>query len=110
MRVFAIIQLDAASTIDRLRVDVPKLLDIVKRGSPRSEQAFRSNDGLLFAFALETERSLAEIRSAVTGSSYFLNGDSIIIVEVGADFSSSGFSRLGTWLQRTATGGQSGNA
>lgn len=71
---------------------------------PPLEQPLRAVDVSLIVYAIRSTRSANEICSELdgpTGAAPFLtNADSVLVVELGAEFSGRGFSRFWTWLQR----------
>ena len=104
-RYCVIIGLKSDSDLARIRQDVPQLIAWLQRFAIKSEQVFRSNDGQLFGYFIQTTTPTGVIIASIKGSTNFRNGDSIIIFEVGDGLDGSGFTRAWTWLQRTATGG-----
>jgi len=102
MRVSVIVQLKSDATMERLRVDVPGILSALQRHSDKSEMIFRSSDGRLFGWFLRTDKPLRVIQSAVTASPHFINGDTILLYEIGDALDGHGFTRQWTWLQHTA--------
>ncbi len=106
-RLCVIIQLKPDSTFGRLRDDVPQIVIALQRHSAKNEMVFRSNDGHHFGWFLLTDKPERVILASVRDSQSFINGDSILIFEVGHGIDGLGFSRQWTWLQRTATDAQS---
>ncbi len=102
MRYCVIIQLDNSSDIARLKVDVPALVALIKGHSEKDEMVFRSNDGVLFGWFIQTEKPLDMIRNAIESSTAWRNADAIMIFEIGAGLSARGFTRQWTWLQHSA--------
>ncbi len=102
MRYCVVIQLDSASDILRLREDVPQIVAILKNYSASDEMAFRSNDGLLFGWFIDTDKPTDLIRKTIEGSTSFRNKDSIMIFGIGEGLSGRGFTRQWTWLQHSA--------
>ena len=99
-RYLAIIQLKSDSDMPRIAKAVPAisgLLDSVSGGE--REQAFRSNDGLLFGVFIKTAKPSAVIRSSFEKLHETINGDTFLLIETGEDFAGIGFSRAWTWLQ-----------
>ena len=101
MRLCVIIQLKSDSTLAR----VPQIVTILQRHADKNEMVFRSNDGLHFGWFLRTDKPERVILSSVRDSESFVNGDSILIFEIGQGLDGDGFNRQWTWLQRTAKDG-----
>ncbi len=102
MRYCVFIQLENSSDMARLREDVPPLVAILKNYSTSDEMVFRSNDGVLFGWFIETNKSIEQIRRTIEGSTNFRTSDSIMIIEVGSRLSARGFTRQWAWLQHSA--------
>lgn len=102
MRVCVMIQLGGTVSIDRIREDVPRLLDIAKSSSKGEfEQVFRSPNADLFGWFLQVpDDELHLLKERFVGSTAFRNQDSILVLELGPWFTGKGFSRAWTWLQR----------
>lgn len=99
-RCMAIVQLANDSTLQRVAKDVPEIVKLIARFSNgEHEQAFRSNDGLLFGFFLKTD-SVQFLKAEFQKSQATTNDDSILVVEIGKLIGGLGFSRAWTWLQR----------
>ena len=100
-RYLAIIQLKNDTSMARIETDAPKIIEFLASFSKgEHELAFRSNDRLIFAYFLKTATPhfLQAEFDKCPGTQ---NGDSIMVVEVGALVAgSAGFSRAWTWLQR----------
>ena len=100
MRCLAIIQLKSDSTLQRIAADVPKIMNFVNRFSNgEHEQAFRSNDGLLFGYFLKTNAPQF-LRPEFEKCEGTQNGDSLLVFEAGQLITGLGFRRAWTWLQR----------
>ncbi len=100
MRYLAAVQLKAGSAMERLTEDVPVVIDAINGISKGHREAFfRSSDGTLFGFFLETSRETGEIRAAIVNCTGFRNGDAVLVVELGDKFDGVGFTRAWTWLQ-----------
>lgn len=102
MRVCVMIQLGGTVSIDRIREDVPRLLEIAKSASKGEfEQVFRSANADLFGWFLHVpDDELHLLKERFVGSTAFRNQDSILVLELGPWFTGKGFSRAWTWLQR----------
>lgn len=100
-RYLAVIQLRSDSTLQRLAADVPEIINFISRFSRgEHEQAFRSQDGLLFGFFLKASGAnfLQHEFDKCPGTQ---NGDSFLVVEIGDLVTCMlAFNRAGTWLQR----------
>ncbi|WP_340110600.1 hypothetical protein [Pikeienuella sp. HZG-20] len=100
MRYLATVQLKAGSAVERLREDVPVIIDAIDRISKGEREAFfRSSDGILFGFFLISSREANEVRAAIENSTGFRDGDASLVVEIGDKANGVGFSRAWTWLQ-----------
>jgi hypothetical protein len=98
-RYLAIIQLKKDSTIQRVADDVPEIVEFIKRFSKgEQEQAFRSNDGLLFGYFLKTNAP-EFMRPEFEKCEGTQNGDSLLVFEAGQLMAGIGFTRAWTWLQ-----------
>jgi hypothetical protein len=99
-RCLAVVQLAGASTTERLREDVPKIVALLTRFSHgKQELAFRSHDGLLFGYfliATNPQFLQAEFEKCEGAR----NGDSFMAFEAGEPVAGVGFTRAWTWLQR----------
>lgn len=102
VRYCVFIQLDNSSDMARLREDVPPIVTILKSYSTSDEMVFRSNDGVLFGWFIETDKPIDLIRRTIEGSTNFRSRDSIMIIEVGSGLSARGFTRQWTWLQHSS--------
>ncbi|KMK68070.1 hypothetical protein [Puniceibacterium sp. IMCC21224] len=102
MRYCVVIQLENSSDLARVRNDVPAIVTLIKGHSQSDEMAFRSNDGVLFGWFIQTDKSIDMIRKAIEGSTSWRNADSIVIFEIGDGLSGKGFTRQWTWLQHSA--------
>ena len=69
----------------------------VKRLSLEYKLAWISADASMFGFFMKSDRPLPVIRAEVMEG--LLNDDSIIVLELGEDFTGHGFSNGWTWLQ-----------
>jgi len=100
-RFLLVITLRPDSDIPRIAKDVPKILDFISSFSKGDhEQAFHSNDRLLFGYFLTTANSHF-LRAEFEKCEGTTNGDHLLVVEIGELIAgTSGFSRGWTWLQR----------
>lgn len=99
----ALIQLQKSSGIGRIREAVPPLISLIDRWSKgEKEMLCRSNDGQLFGFLFRSNKPVAMMRSEFDSSLATSNADSLVIFEVGEDFTgtSGEFVSAWTWLQR----------
>ncbi|PIV78814.1 MAG: hypothetical protein COW54_07365 [Rhodobacteraceae bacterium CG17_big_fil_post_rev_8_21_14_2_50_63_15] len=87
----------------RLKNDVPVIVSLIRGHSDKNEMAFRSNDGVLFGWFIQTNKPIDMIRNAIEGSLAWQSADSIMIFEVSKGLSGKGFTRQWAWLQHTAT-------
>ena len=101
-RFFIVVQLDNASTLQRVSYDVPGIITLLKSCSTGEDVAvFRSNDGVLFGLFVKSDLSQDVIQKRFDASPHTNNKDAILITDVGnATASSLGFSRASTWLKR----------
>ena len=104
----------------RLPEAVPVLKDHVARlARAKAQLAWTSGDGGSFGFFMLCDLPAAAIRSQLqspgvdswqkpgrlpTEGSALTNADSIIVIEIGEDFSGEGFGRAWTWLQHNHPG------
>lgn len=101
MRYLLMVQLNQSSDMERVRRDVPGFVSAVKRvSSGSSEIAYRSSDGLTFGIMFQADEDPQKLQSWFRGESYFLNGDGMVVVELGDLRAGLGSSRAWTWLQR----------
>lgn len=56
MRYCMVIQLEKSSDLARLRTDVPAIVALIKGYSQSDEMTFRSNDGVLFGWFIQTTK------------------------------------------------------
>jgi hypothetical protein len=99
IRYLAIVQLHPSSDLKRVGRDVPGLVDMLKQLSTgRHEHVFRSNDGQLFGYLVETRKATHHIRVEFDSSTHTIHGDSIFLVEVGYKAAEIGFNRPYSWL------------
>lgn len=99
-RYLVVVQLKSDASPQRIRNDVPLILEWVQHFSKgEQEAAFRSNDGLLFGFFIKTAapQFLQPEFEKCRGT---INGDSMLAFEAGDLAGGVGFSRAWTWLQR----------
>jgi hypothetical protein len=101
-RYCVVIQLDNLSDMARVNADVPPILALMKGHSEKDEMAFRSTDGVLFGWFIQTSKPIDMIRKAIEASTAWRNRDSIMIFEIGEGLSGKGFTRQWTWLQHSA--------
>jgi hypothetical protein len=113
---FLVIFSIAKATPARLGEIMPRLKPALDQLSADPvELAFRSTSGESFGYVLRTRRAARQISMELEspgGNAYsselrakhmpFLTGsDGILVIELGPDFhTTSGFTRVGTWLQR----------
>jgi hypothetical protein len=100
-RYLAVIQLRSDSNIERLTRDVPLILDWLTHFSKgEHEQAFRSNDRLLFGYFLRTSAPQF-LQAEFEKCRGTINGDALLVFEAGELVAGvGGFSRAWAWLQR----------
>lgn len=99
-RYCVIIQLDKSASLARIAGAMPIILDMMKGWSKgEMENLCRSNDGQLSGFVIKSTKPPEMMRAEFGNSGATINGDTIMIFEIGADFASTGFTRVGTWLQ-----------
>lgn len=100
-RYAVLVQLGRAADRQRLAEAGLAFNALVKRWS-RDESTLlcASGDGLLFGFLLKSTLPVDVMRAEFQKSPATRNEDSLIILEIGADFTGIGFSRAWTWLQR----------
>lgn len=85
----------------RLAGVIPQIDELFSRFSDgENEQAFRSNDGLLFGFFFKTSVHGDIMRAEFEKLTATNSGDSLLIFEAGPLCTGHGFSRAWTWLQR----------
>ena len=101
MRVAVIIQLKQDSTLTRVQNDVPNIIKVLTSHGEKAEMIFRSNDGLHFGWFISISKPLRVVLASITNGTSFRNDDCILMFEVGEALEGLGFSRQGTWLQRT---------
>jgi hypothetical protein len=100
-RVCVVIGLANDSPLQRIAADVPSIIDTLRRASTGEFEALmRSSDGILSGFLMKTDKTCTFLRQRFEECKGSKSGDSFIAFEVGQDFSSLGFTRAGTWLQR----------
>jgi hypothetical protein len=100
-RYLGIVQLKSDSTIERIREDVPKILDLFTQlSNGEQEQAFRSSDGLLFGILFKSSRPGPVMRAEFDRCYGTRDGDAFLVFEAGELATGQGFSRAWTWLQR----------
>ncbi len=104
---FAIFRLGREANIkQRVIESAPKIKSVIESLSRNECQlAFTTSDGSTFGYLLKTSASTQSIRAALfgtsdksTGTSPLLSDDNYLIVEVGQDFDSVGFSRAWNWI------------
>lgn len=101
MRYLLMIQLRADSGLDRVRRDVPQIVQHLSRYSGGNHEiAYRSSDGLTFGFLFQSDEDPGKLQSTLTAGTHWLSGDGMIVVEVGDLKAGLGSSRAWTWLQR----------
>lgn len=104
-----------SSRIAEAAEGVKKVLEFLAPGKGNCQLAYTSHDGATFGFLLKTTRFAGAIRAQLEspGKSHDLldrtpqpmirppltGDDSILVVELGEDMSTLGFTRAGTWLQ-----------
>ena len=103
-RFLIVVQLHVRSDIKRVARDAPGVLSTIKSvavGQP--ELVFRSNDGQLFGFFIESQLVAPQIKGALDSSESTLNDDAALVMELGQDPDSAelGFKRPWGWLLRT---------
>ena len=99
-RYLIIVQMDKASTIERLGKDVPNIIAVFQRVSRGElELAFRSSDGTLFGYFVKSSTKPVFLKVEFEKSQATTNKDTTLIVELGDQVDGSGFSRAWTWLQ-----------
>lgn len=98
-----IVELGNSSNMQRIAKDIPGILSVFKRlsnGLP--EQVFRSDNGRLFGYFTKSKKSINFFRAEFEKSGSTINEDTILVLEVGEQFTGLGFSRAWTWLQHKA--------
>jgi hypothetical protein len=100
--------------LSRIKSAASNFQQILKDISEDLQLAYTSHDGATFGFFIKSKKKADQIRliiespgktdidgrhlTSVTGSP-LLNDDSMLVLEIGDDFSGRGFSRAWTWLQ-----------
>ena len=101
-RFLAIVQLHTASTIQRVARDAPGIIDMLKAASTgQHEQAFRSNDGQMFGYFIESRLPAHRIRVAFESCPNTMNNDAVLVVEIGRETAEYGFKRPWGWVLKT---------
>ena len=103
-RFLVIVMLGDSSDQQRLRTLVPALQGaLTKASTDRIEQAFRSPHADSFGYFIRSSLRATQIRARLETPDpppFLDNSDSVLILEIGADFRGFGRSRAWTWLQR----------
>ena len=95
-----IVRLKNDSNMERLAEVIPDLVNILNGISNSDmQQCFRSNDGILSGYYVNTNKNAHFIRIALEKSSKTQNGDHFLVNEIGRDYDGLGFSRAWAWLQ-----------
>lgn len=81
---------------ERLASFVTGLQDVMGQ---HSEIAFRSAAGDVFGFFMQTDKAAAQTRARIETMPSTINGDVIMVAEIGKDYAAIGNSRAWTWLQ-----------
>jgi len=100
-RLLIIVQLDPSSTLGRVAQDMPLILKMLGGFSKETPlPAFRSSDGILSGFFIETEKPAGMIQAEFVSCQGTTNQDSAMILEIGDEIAgTAGMSRAWTWLQ-----------
>lgn len=90
---------------DRLAAIMPSIQRILTAAADgKIELAFRSARGDEFGFYLRSrlhpQQIMARLQSPAREAPFLDNNDSLLVLEIGKDFSAFGRSRAWTWLQR----------
>lgn len=94
-------------TVDRVNEAAPKIKEYIERASNKNCKLFMTTpDGSTFGFFFKSKKDANLITIELIGDtngpqgpSILRNDDSMIITELGADFSGKGFSNGWNWLQ-----------
>ena len=86
-------------TFERFKNFATDFVPLMQRMSEKSETAFRSTAFDNIGYFLKTNKAPAQIRSAINDLPTFLNGDTVMVVELGQKFDALGNSAAWTWLQ-----------
>lgn len=94
-------------TMERVREAAPKIKDYISKISGKNYKLFLTTpDGSTFGFLFKSKKHAQLIMLELTGNtegkalpSILRNDDSMIITEVGKDFSGMGFSNGWAWIQ-----------
>lgn len=99
-RYCCVVQFKRGSGLGRIREAGPAVVDLLKRWSNgEMELLFMASDGELVGYLLRTDKPPAMMRAEFEGCGETINGDAIIIFEIGEAFNCLGFTRAMTWLQ-----------
>jgi len=79
---------------------VPQLKELLKDCSNgKTEQAFRSSDGRLMGWVMNSNLVADQIKVEFEGSMHTTNRDHVLVLQIGADTGGTQeFSRVKTWL------------
>lgn len=95
------VQLKPDSDRSRVIKNVPLIMAHLARLPATSHEiAYRSSDGLTFGVFFQSDHDPSKLQATLPATTYFENGDALIVVEVGTLKAGSGMSRAWTWLQR----------
>lgn len=86
----------------RIQSAATRIKELVAELSPDHQLAYTSGDGGTFGFFLKSSLWAHQIASCIhtpNGPSPLLREDSLIVVEIGKDFSDWGRGKAGTWLK-----------
>jgi hypothetical protein len=98
-RYLVTVQLKGETRAERAH-DIPLVVEWLRSfAKSEHEVAFRASNGLLFGFFIKTSRPHL-MRAEFEKCPGTVNGDAVIIVEVGKLVDAVGFSPASTWLQR----------
>jgi len=104
-RFFVLVKLGGNTPIrERIASVAPKIQDQIKKASKDEFQlAFTSDGGDSFGFVLCSTLAARQIMARLKGGddsgATLLNDDTLLVIELGDDFSGYGFSKAWTWLQ-----------
>src|SRR5208283_6102620 len=94
-----IVKLDPVSFKSRITDEVPDIIELIKNFSKEPiELAFRSTDGFLFGYMVNTSAVPAMIRGTLEKSTRFTRKDGTFISDVGEYAAGNLFTRVGNWL------------
>ncbi len=111
----AIIRIDTAASFPnrKMQIDKNRVVDVCKRvveqinvlSTRKTQLMFTDSDGITFGFFLTSDKPAGYIRASLTGDtatghdSILLNGDSVVVMELGEEFSGFGDALHYSWLQ-----------